>query len=135
MLAQRRRQWPRNTQVLCQCICYLGSVSSAGMESVTYIAIQQSPNTVQSPNAVSIPGQRRRLWVKIKTALGEWHVYADVLTQSIQQTQCLISVGQGHRRLIGIAPVMGCDASPKLNRNLVSIGLLYVGYRRDTRNY
>ena len=28
------------------------------------------------------------LWVNIETALGEWHVFADVLAQSIQQTQC-----------------------------------------------
>ena len=31
--------------------------------------------------------------VNIETALGECHVFADVLAQSIQQTQCWISVG------------------------------------------
>ena len=40
-------------------------------------------NTVQSPKAVSMTGQRRRLWVNIETALGECHVFA----RSIQQTQ------------------------------------------------
>ena len=50
-------------------------------------------NTGQSPNSVSMLGQRRRQWVNIETALGECHVLADV-GQSIQQAQCWISVGQ-----------------------------------------
>ena len=50
-------------------------------------------NTGQSPNAISMLGQRRRLYFNIETALGEWQVFADVLAQSIQQTQCWISVG------------------------------------------
>ena len=66
---------------------------ATGEESVTRIAMPQSANTGQSPNAVSMLGQRRRLWVNIETALGECHVFADVLTQSMQQTQCWISVG------------------------------------------
>ena len=41
--------------------------------------IQQSENTIQSPSAVSLSGQRRRLWVNIETALGEFNVFADVL--------------------------------------------------------
>ena len=49
-------------------------------------------NTGQSPNFVSMLGQRRRLLVNIETALGECHVFVDV-AQSIQQTQCWISVG------------------------------------------
>ena len=40
-----------------------------------------SENTVQSPNAVSMTGQRRRLWVNIATVLVECHVFA----QSIHQ--------------------------------------------------
>ena len=71
----------------------MGSVSGAGMENVTRMKIQQSANTVQSPNAVSMSGQRRRLWVNNETALCEYHVFADVLVQSIQRTQCWISVG------------------------------------------
>ena len=59
MLAQRRRRWFSITSVLGQCIV-LSGVSGAGMESVTRI-IQQSENTVQSPNAVSMTGQRQRL--------------------------------------------------------------------------
>ena len=43
-------------------------------------------NTRQSPNAVSMLGQRQRLWVNIETASGECHVFADVLAQRIQQT-------------------------------------------------
>ena len=45
--------------------------------------MQQSENPVQSHNAISMSGQRRRLWVNIETGLGECHVFA----QSIQQTQ------------------------------------------------
>ena len=88
MLAQRRRRWLSITSALGQCIV-LSGVSGAGMESVTRITRQQSENTVQSPNAVPMPGQRRRLWVNIETVLGECNVFA----QSIQQTQRWISVG------------------------------------------
>ena len=82
MLAQRRRQSPNITSALGECIV-LSGVSGAGMASVTRITMQRSVNTVQSPNAVSMSGQRRRLWVNIETVLGECHMFA----QSIQQTQ------------------------------------------------
>ena len=81
MLAQRRRRWLSITSALGQCIV-LSGVFGAGMESVIRIN-QQSENTVQSPNAVAMTGQRRRLWVNIETALGECHVFA----QSIHQTR------------------------------------------------
>ena len=45
--------------------------------------MQQAEKTVQLPNAVSMTGQRRKLWVNIETVLVEWHVFA----QSIQQTR------------------------------------------------
>ena len=38
--------------------------------------MQHSENMVQSPNAVSMTDQRRRLWVNIETALVECHVFA-----------------------------------------------------------
>ena len=38
--------------------------------------MQQSEKKVKSPNAVSMTGQRRRLWVNIETVLVEWHVFA-----------------------------------------------------------
>ena len=79
MLAQCCRRWPSITSALGQCILLSGG-SGAEIESVTRI-MQPSENTVQSPNAVSMTGQRRRLWVNIETALGEYHVFA----QSIQQ--------------------------------------------------
>ena len=59
MLAERRRQWPSITSVLGQCKV-LSGVSGAEISMVTRI-IQRSENTVQSLNAVSMPGQRRRL--------------------------------------------------------------------------
>ena len=61
-----------------QCIV-LSSGSGAGILKVASI-MQQSEMTVQSPNAVSMTVQRRRLWVNIETALVECHV-----AQSIQQ--------------------------------------------------
>ena len=84
MLAQRRGQWPSIKSALSQCIVASG-VSDTGMKSVTPIVtrMQLSENMVQSPNAVSMSGQRRRLWVNIETTLGECHVFA----RSIQQTQ------------------------------------------------
>ena len=66
-LAQRCRRGPCITSASGQCIV-LSGVSGAGMESVTRI-MQQSENTKQSPNVVSMTGQRRRLWVNIETAL------------------------------------------------------------------
>ena len=69
MFAQRRRRWPSITLALGQCIVFSG-VSDAGILKVTSI-MQQSEKTVQSPNAVSIKGQRRRLWVNIETVLVE----------------------------------------------------------------
>ena len=56
MFAQRRRQWPSITSALGQCIV-LSGVSGARMESVTGIVtgMQMSENTVQSPDAVSMP--------------------------------------------------------------------------------
>ena len=55
---------------------------------VAFIATQEENVTQQSPSSVSLLGQRLRLWVNIETALGECHVFVDVLAQSIQQTQC-----------------------------------------------
>ena len=52
-----------------QCIV-LSGVSGAGILKVNSI-MQQSEKTVQSPNAVSMTGQRRRLWVNIETVLVE----------------------------------------------------------------
>ena len=67
------------------------------LESVTGIAMRQYPSKHgQSPKAISMSGQRRKLWFNIEIALGEWHVFDDhddVLAQNIQQTQCWISVG------------------------------------------
>ena len=80
-MAQRRRQWPNITSALGKCIV-LSGVSGARILKVTSI-MQQSDKTVQSPNAVLMTGQRRRLWVNIKTVLVELHVFA----QSIQQTR------------------------------------------------
>ena len=55
----------------------LSGVSGAGTGSVTSITIQQTENIVQSPNhTVPMLGQRRRLWVNIETALGEYHIFA-----------------------------------------------------------
>ena len=83
MVDQRRRQWPTITSALGQSIM-LSSVSGAGIESVTRRTVQQSENTVQLPNVVSMAGQRQRLWINIETAsICECHVFA----QSIQQTQ------------------------------------------------
>ena len=50
-------------------------------------------NMGQSPNAVSMLGQRRRRWYKNKAALDECHVFAGVLPLSLRQTQCWSNVG------------------------------------------
>ena len=64
-------------------------------------------------------GQRRKMWVNIDTALGECHVFADVLAQSIPQTQYWSSVGAASLTIDRIEPTMGCDAGPTLNQNWV----------------
>ena len=93
MLARRLRQWPSITSALGQCIV-LSGVSGAGIGNVTRI-IQQSEKTAQSPNAVSMTGQRRRLWVNIETALGECHVFA----QSYSRPSDGLVFGQRRRHL------------------------------------
>ena len=80
MLAQRRSQWPSITSALGQCIV-LSGVSGAGMLKL-YQHNAAVRKTVQSANAVSMTGQRRRLWVNIETSLFQYHVFV----QSIQQT-------------------------------------------------
>ena len=82
------------------------------MESVTHIVtpMQESENTVQSPiDAVSMSGQRRRLWVDIETVLGECH----------NRPSDGLVLGQRRGRLTGIEPPMGYDAGLTLNRHLV----------------
>ena len=77
--------------------------------------MQQSENLVQSPNAVSMVGQRRRLWVNIETA----SVNATCLRKVYSRPSDGLVLGQRRRRLTDIEPAMGCDAGPTLNRNLV----------------
>ena len=76
--------------------------------------MQQSENTVLSPNAVSMTGHRRRLWVNIEIALFLCHVFAQSNT-----TEPVVVLGQRRRRLTGIEPAMGFNAGPTLNRKLV----------------
>ena len=78
--------------------------------------MQQSENKLQSPNAVSMTGQRRRLWVNIETALGECHVFAQVYSRPSDG----LVLGQRYKRLTDIEPALGCDADPTLNWNLFS---------------
>ena len=101
MLAQPHITWLSITSALG----HVSGVSGAG------IIMQQSENTVQSPNAVSMTGQRRRRWVNIETALVECQV--------CNRPGDRLVLGQRRRRLIGIEPAMSCDADPTLNRNLV----------------
>ena len=96
-----------------QCIVLSGD-SVAGMESVTHLTMQQSENTGQLPNAVSMSGQRRKMCVNIETASDGCHVFA----QSSRLSDGLV-LGQRRRRLTGIESAMGYDAGPTLNRNLV----------------
>ena len=60
MLALRRRRWPSITSTSGQRIVLCG-VSGAAKQRVTRITMQQSENTIQSPDDVSMSGQRRRL--------------------------------------------------------------------------
>ena len=85
-----------------------------GVESVTRIAVRAK--TGQSPNSASMLGQRRRQWVNIKTALGECHVFDDVLAQIYSRPSVGLVWGQPRGRLTGIEPAMGCDAGPTLNQ-------------------
>ena len=77
-----------------QCMNYLGSGFSGDGVGKRHPHRNAPSNTRQSPNAVSMLGQRQRLWVNIETASGECHVFVDVLAQSIHQTQIWITVGK-----------------------------------------
>ena len=106
MLAQRHRRWLSITSALSQCIVLSGD-SGAGMKSITRITIQQSENTVQLPNAVSMSGQHRRLWVNIETQ--HW-VNVTCLRKLYNRPSDELVLGQRRRRLTGIEQAMGCDA-------------------------
>ena len=93
--------------------------------------MQHSKTTVQSPNVVSMPGQRRRLWVNIETVLIEWHLFRKVYNRPGDR----LMLGQRRRRSPRYEPAMGCNAGPTLNRNLVG-GLhpLYQVHRKQVLN-
>ena len=103
MLAQRPDGGPSLHQHWANVLCYLGS----GMRRVERHPIAILDNTGQSPNAVPMLGQRRRLWVNIETALGECHVFADVLAQVYNRPSVGLVLGQRHRQLTGIKPAKG----------------------------
>ena len=70
--------------------------------------MQQSENKVQSPNAVSIMGQRRRLWVDIETLLVECPILRKVYNRPGDR----LVLRQRRRQLTGIEPAMACNAGP-----------------------
>ena len=78
--------------------------------------MQLSEKTAQSPNAVSMTSQRRRLWVKIETVF----LNDTCLGKVYNSPGDRLVLGQRRRRLTGIEPAMGCNADPTLNRNMVS---------------
>ena len=125
MLAKRRRRWPSITSVgpMYRVIWCFWRRDGKRLR-----IMQQSENTVQSPNAVSKTGQRRRVWFNSETALGECHVFAQYTADTV------LVLGQRRRRLTGFKPAMGCDSGPTLNWDLLGIvGLhsLYEVHRRQ----
>ena len=76
-----------NVQVSRLRTCIVSSGDGGRMRH-PHIAMHQSQEIQDYHSMLS-----QRLWVNIENALGECHVFADVLAQSIQQTQCWISVG------------------------------------------
>ena len=78
-------------------------VSDDGILKVTSI-MQKSEKTVQSPNPVSMTGQRRRQWVNIETILVECpcNVY--------NRPGDRLMLGQCLSRLTAIEPAKGCNA-------------------------
>ena len=77
MLAQRRRRWPSITSELANVSCYLRSRFSGDGGGKRHPHSNATANTGQSPNVVSMLGQRQRLWVNIESALGECHVFSN----------------------------------------------------------
>ena len=63
-------------------------------------------------------GQRRRLWVNIETALGEWHVFADVLAQIYSRSSVGLVLGQRRRLLTGIELINGLRRWPNIESEL-----------------
>ena len=90
--------------------------------------MQQAENTVQSPNAVSMTGQRRRLWVK-----QHW-LNATCLRKVYKRLGDRLVLGQRRRRLTGLEPAMSYNAGPTLNRKLVGRPTSSV-HRRQVLNY
>ena len=95
MLTQRRRQWISITSALGQCIV-LSDISSARMECATRIVMQQSENTVQSPNAVSMSASVEDSGSTLKQ---HW-VTATCLRKVYSRPSDGLVLGQRRRRLI-----------------------------------
>ena len=102
----------------------LFGVSYAGILKVTSI-MQQSEKTVQSPNPVSMTGQRRRLWVTLK----QYWLNDTCLRKVYNRPGDSLVLGQRRRRLTDIEPAMGCNAGPTLN-----LHSLYQVHRRQVLN-
>ena len=78
MLGHCQRRWANNKTALGQRLVLAGSLRRAN--KTTHISqgrfMYNSENTVHSPDAVSVLGQRRRRWASIETELGEFPVFA-----------------------------------------------------------
>ena len=77
--------------------------------------MQQSENTVQSSNTVSMTDQRRRLWSTLK----QYWLDVTCSRKVYHKLGDRLVLGQRRRRLTGIEPAMGCKAGPRLNRTLM----------------
>ena len=122
-LQANMRRWPNAGPMLAHCLRRWTSMTPA--------------NTEQSPDVVSMAGQRQRRWANIETVLGEWHVFGEkpgtrphvcwaaiyiVFTAGDEYkptpTQCLLNVGQASPVLASIYSALGstscwrywCDA-------------------------
>ena len=119
MLAQRRRQWPSITSAIGQCIVLSGKCiwRRVGKRHPHNNAAVSKHSTI-SQCCFNV-GPASKKWVNIGTALGECHVFADMLRVHSGPRVGLV-LGQRRRRLTGIEPAMSCcEAGPTLNRNLV----------------
>ena len=77
--------------------------------------MQQSKNTVQLPNAVSMTDSVEDCGSTLKQ---HW-LNATCLRKVYNRPGDRLVLGQRRRRLNVIEPAMGCNAGPTLNQNLV----------------
>ena len=115
MLAQRRRQWPIITSALGQCIVLPCEIWDGKRHPHSHRHAASQKTRCNHPMLF----QCRASVADCGSTLKQHWVNTTCLRKVYRRPSDGLVLGQRRRRLTGIDPAMGCDASPTLNRDLV----------------